>query len=200
MSNTSNPKTDNSRVREKIGLRLEAIAGCGDTVRVLDCFSGEGVLWNEIQKRSDKKITTTRIDRRRDLQGAYMHGDNVKYLQVMNLAVFDVIDLDAYGNPIEQLEIIARRGYSGVVIVTAIATSFASAQTTLLRKAGFTPAMWHKCYTLVSRKAMDILFGWLCDLGVKTVRLIHCADTGSEKHYFWFRLDSGEQSTAIFGV
>ncbi|OHB75590.1 MAG: hypothetical protein A2Z25_14585 [Planctomycetes bacterium RBG_16_55_9] len=108
--------TDNLFFRDKVELRKKFLPE-SKTIHVLDCFYGSGRLWNTIQSETeDKKILVTGIDKKR-LPGI-LCGDNRKFLQVLNLSEYEVIDLDAYGNTFDQIEILLKRKYSGVVFFT----------------------------------------------------------------------------------
>lgn len=111
--------TDNSFFQEKVNLRLQAISGM-ESVRVLDCFAGTGKIWKAVKRKSSAKIFVLGIEKERGKNIDALPGSNLKYLASMNLSRFDVIDLDAYGIPYDQLSLLFRRGYSGRVIVTAI--------------------------------------------------------------------------------
>ena len=58
-------KTDNDFLRDKIDLRAAHLPA-GD-VRVLDCFSGRGLLWRGVEKITKRKIVSLPIDVRDDI-------------------------------------------------------------------------------------------------------------------------------------
>lgn len=110
---------DNSHFEEKVRLRMEAVERiCKKSVRVLDMFAGKGLLWKEVQKRTDKKIVILSIEKERGKNKRALTGDNVKFLSSLSPCDFDIIDIDAYGIPAKQI-MWAAKG-SAIVIVTAI--------------------------------------------------------------------------------
>jgi hypothetical protein len=109
-------KTDNLFLDSKLKLRYDWIKKSSGDLTVLDCYHGDGILWNEISSRSDRKITVIGIDIKSDKKA--LIGDNIKFLKTLNLSEFDVIDLDAYGNPFHQIEVIKKRNYSGIIFFT----------------------------------------------------------------------------------
>lgn len=189
----SEHKTDNSALEEKLLLRQNSIELLKKpTIKVLDCFGGEGIIWNEVRSRNPGlEILSVRIDKRYDLPGIYLRGDNLKYLQSIPLQDFDVIDLDAYGSPFEQLEIIFRRSYKGIIHCTFIQSALGSIQHELLKKAGYNKRMITKCPTLFRNSAFDIFSTYLALNGVQTIEKISLTRDvnggNSERHYFWFQ-------------
>lgn len=112
-------QTDNSCLEEKIILRLNSLEKIAkDTVNVLECFGGDGVIWGEVKQRTTKKINTLRIDLKEDKKGIYLKGNNLKYLASLDLKTFDIVDLDAYGSPFQQLQIIFKPGRGALHIYT----------------------------------------------------------------------------------
>lgn len=124
--------TDNSNFEKKVLLRIEAIS-YSENDRVLDCYSGTGKLWKEVQRRTGRKLHITSIEKEKGKNPAAMCGDNMKILPTLDISRYGLIDLDAYGHPAEQLEHIARRGYEGVLVVTWIDTMFAQQSRAVIR-------------------------------------------------------------------
>lgn len=107
--------TDNANLEAKVQLRASLVSsGC----RVLDAFSGEGHVWRNVGDRIGGLGTWTRVDQRR-LPGV-IHADNLRVLSGIDLSNYDVIDLDAYGDPTPHLSIVTRRGFKGLVFLTAM--------------------------------------------------------------------------------
>lgn len=181
----SSPATDNSHFELKVGLRMDNLpAGC---VRVLDCFSGTGRIWNEVRRRCpDRQFHVTRIDQRPNMPGVYLRGDNRKYLAAMNLDAFNVIDLDAYGVPFEQMELLFSRPITvpKSVFVTYIRTGIGQLPHGMLEALGYSRSMISKCPTLFCRHEREKLFGYLANRGVTEVT---CASV-DRKHYLHFSL------------
>ena len=72
-------KTDNSFLSDKIKLRLNHLPR-QDNINVLDCFAGEGVIWDSIKKRTDKSITVVGIEQK-NKKGVYLKGNNLKFIK-----------------------------------------------------------------------------------------------------------------------
>jgi hypothetical protein len=94
-------KTDNSFFEEKMKLRVKNLPE-GNPLRVLDLYSGNGLIWSEIEKRTGREIRVLRIDRERGRRGTYLIGNNLKFN--LDPGAFDVVDVDAWGVPFRQLE------------------------------------------------------------------------------------------------
>lgn len=104
-----------------------------------------------------------------------MIGDNLKLLQTIDLSKYDVIDLDAYGVPCDQLEIIFSRGYKGIIFFTFIQTMYGglslSLSLSLYLSIGI-DAMIKKCPSVFNKKGLFLFFEYLNKHGVKCVAYI----------------------------
>lgn len=100
----------------KVTLRIKSIEHL-NFVRVLECFAGEGKLWDEVERRTGKKIYRFRIDTnfypKVDIVG---RAENI--LKVISLDRYHVIDLDSWGSPSRCLGILFEKEYSGIVHCT----------------------------------------------------------------------------------
>jgi hypothetical protein len=103
----------------KVQLRLNSLPK-KDTVKVLECYAGEGKLWKSVKSKSDKNISITPIDIKSYEGKLNLKGDNIKYLKTIDLSKYDIVDLDAYGFPFAQIKTLFDREYKGIVHVTAI--------------------------------------------------------------------------------
>lgn len=169
-------QTDNSYLADKVMLRARHLPPV-DPVRVLDCYAGEGVVWRHVRQVTGRDIRTTGIDVR-DL-GYLLPGDNRAYLMSMDLNRFDVIDLDAYGVPFEQIQIVAERGFQGVLFITFIQSLYGGLPSSLLSALGYSPEMVEKIPTIFYRDGWDKLKRYLAKLGAKQV--VHRSH--DKKHY-----------------
>lgn len=183
-------KTDNDYLRDKVDLRAEHLPA-GD-IRVLDCFSGKGIVWRAVQKLSGREIQTLPIDIRDDLTAFHLDGRNQEFLNTLNLDKFNVIDLDAYGVPHEQLRILFDRGYVGTVFVTFIQTLFGMIPKSVLQDVGFSDAMIAKCPTICCKRGWDYFKQWLALNGVTSI--VHRSH--SRKHYLCFVLNGAAERGA----
>ena len=175
-------QTNNSYLSDKVALRMNHIPD-KERLRVLDCYGGEGKIWTAVKKLTGRKITVLPIEIK-EYNNASFHlpGDNRSYLQTLDLSKFDVIDLDAYGTPIEQLETLFERNYKGVVFVTFIQSIMGMLPYVLLRAVGFTDEMVKKCPTLFGKSGWKYFCEYLSLRGVKTIWHRYHA----RKHYIGF--------------
>jgi hypothetical protein len=124
------------------------------------------------------------IDKRKDTRSFRLPGDNLRYLKTLDLTEFNVIDLDAYGTPFDQLQTLFDRGYTGTVFVTFIQGMFGGIPHGLLRAVGFTDAMMKKIPTLLGRRGWSYFLQWLA---LNEVRVVHHRSHAA-KHYLVFTL------------
>ena len=180
-------KTNNdSRLLEgKVMLRIESLPAKKD-ITVLECFGGEGVLWNAVKRRCpDKHIRVLSIDKNK-YRRVQLQGDNLKYLQTMNLQQFDIIDLDAWGSPVKQLEILFKRRYTGIVHCTFIQSMMGNLPDELLLANGYTKAMLTKIRSIFVTDGLQKFLNYLAKNGVKNCHIL----TKNRKNYLWFYLDN----------
>lgn len=173
-------KTDNHYLADKVELRMRHIPP--RDVRVLDCYGGHGKVWALVKEKTSIDINRTAIDQRDDLKTFHLHGDNVKVMAGMDLSKFNVIDLDAYGVPYEQLKVVFNSGYSGVVFVTFIQTMQGSMPHGMLRDIGISSVMVKKCPSMFGKHGWAYFKEWLSLRGVSEI--YHRSK--NRKHYFAF--------------
>ncbi len=181
----SNVQTDNSFLEGKIKLRVDNLPT--NKVRVLDCFGGNGEIWELIKARNPKKIKgILRIDQKQARKGIYLIGNNVKFLQNLDLRKFNVIDLDAYGVPYKQLAAVFAHKFTQptAVFVTFIQSMFGRLPLDLLVKLGYSETMIKKCPTIFNRHGIEKLKGFLSLHGVKEIKRYF--DLSERKHYLYF--------------
>jgi hypothetical protein len=176
-------QTDNSYLADKAALRIGSLPD-KSPVRVLDCYAGDGKVWAAVRKLSGKKIDILPIDIRQDI-GFGLPGDNRIYLSSLDLSRFDIIDLDAYGIPYEQLKIIFERNYRGIVFVTFIQSLYGMVSGGILEDIGYPPAMVNKIPTIFNRSGWDHFLQWLALNGVERIK--H-RSSASRKHYLCFSI------------
>ncbi len=167
----------------KVRLRLDSIAG-RSSVNVLECYAGHGWVWNAVRSKFAGSIAVTQIDKRKDKTNVFLRGDNRKYLATMDLSGYDIIDLDAYGIPFEQLEIVFGRGFRGIVHGTFIQSGLGTVNKKLLVQAGYTDRMVSKCPTLFGRNGFEKFCKVLSRKGLRDIMYL---DIG-RKFYFYFDL------------
>lgn len=177
-------KTDNTYFSDKVHLRAAHLPD--GPVSVLDCFAGKGLVWRAVRELTGREITTLPIDIR-DTGGFRLPGDNRTYLETIDLGRFNVVDIDAYGAPYDQLKIIFDRKYQGVVFVTFTRGKYVSANRSLLVDIGFTRTMIKRCPTLFGKKGWAYFKQCLALRGVR--QIYHRSKVSKvDKHYLAFRL------------
>ena len=143
----------------KVTLRLNHLPEKNEII-VLDAFAGKGTIWNLVQKRTDKKIRTLAIDKNY-YDNIDIVCDNLKVLAGIDLGRFDIVDLDAYGIPFAQMQLLFKNKYQGIVFVTFIQSFYGNLPTAILMQSGFTPEMIRKARTLFSKKPLEVLETYL---------------------------------------
>ena len=183
-------QTDNSFFTDKVNLRLRHLPD-KKHIRVLEAYCGDGKIWNEIKTKTNKQIDILRVDKKENSKGVYLIGDNRKYLMSLNLGQYDIIDLDAYGVPFSQLEIIFDyfdkiNNTRGVVcFVTFIQTMFGCLPKKMLYSVGYSRAMIEKCPALFYMKGFEKFKRYLYLRGVRHISSM----SAGRKHYLYFKIN-----------
>lgn len=173
-------QTDNSYLADKVALRLDHLPD--EPIKVLDCFGGMGKVWQAVKILSAKNISVLPIDIID--YGFHLPGDNKSYLGSMNLEKFNVIDMDAYGIPYEQMKIILDRKYRGIVFVTFIQSVMGQMSYGLLYDIGFTSEMVKKSPVLFGARGWKYFLEWLSSYGITEI----WHRSHNRKHYLGFEL------------
>ena len=161
----SSKQTENSHFAEKVELR-KMYTKNGDLV--FDAYSADGKIWNEIQKKFDVKVL--RIEKEKHKKGIYLCGDNIKFMMSIDLSKYDIIDLDAFGIPYQQLKIAIKKAKKGChIFVTFIQTMYGGLPTALLEDIGYSRVMVKKVPSLFYRKGFEKLKFWLAVNGIEDV-------------------------------
>jgi hypothetical protein len=160
-------QTDNSHLKEKLALRESCIVTGKE--RVLDCFAGKGLLWSQL-KAKHPGLKVNAIEKERGKNKAAFWGDNLKILGSLKLENYDIIDLDAYGVPQKQLEIISDSNFKGKVVITAIFSVMGRLPDSLLIRLGYTKKMINKAPTLICRHGKQKFLNYLACIGYNTFK------------------------------
>lgn len=174
-------KTDNAYTSDKAALLVDLTRHL-DEIRVLDAYGGHGVIWRAVERLAGKPVQRTAVDQRLDLDTAHLHGDNLKVIAGLDLDAFNVIDLDAYGIPVAQIEEVMNSDFEGVVFVTAIQTMQGGLPKKMLTDLGLPRSISKRCPTIASRRGWEFLRAWLALQGVR--RIWHRSK--ARKHYLGF--------------
>lgn len=182
---------DNSHLAMKVALRARHLPA--GNVSVLDCFAGDGVIWQKLSAMYPGRVMVDSIEMARGKGAPSFVGDNRKLLPALDLSVYNVIDLDAYGSPWDQVAAIMEnptRRPRATVFYTMIHSLFAGVPSLLRRGNDFTPAM-----TKVGCKVMADKWVWrawcnaLARYGVRELVDIRIPRRGMhEKRYGVFRI------------
>lgn len=175
--------TNNSYLDDKIKLRLENLPD-KNSINVLDCYRGSSEIWGRIKKLTKKQINVVGIDKE-NYSGLYLKGDNLKFLKTLDLNSFDIIDLDSYGIPYKQLELIFKKKYKGYVFVTFIQSQFGRLNNKLLFRLGYTQNMVNKIPTLFSKNGYEKFKSYLKICGICRIKSLNY----NNKHYLFFKIN-----------
>jgi len=183
----NSPQIDHSFFETKIKLREDNLPR--GKCRILDCYSSTGRIWRTIEKRHpEKDIAVTRIDREKGKGGIYLQGDNIKFLAVLDLDKFDIIDLDSYRVPYKPLHYIFEHKHRRRkrIFATFIQSIYGSLPIDFLQDLGYPPAMVRKCPTLFYADGFNKLKQYLAMHGVRRIK--HYSDLPNRKHYLFFQI------------
>jgi hypothetical protein len=179
-SKSSNLKTNNSHLQIKVSLRIDNLPD-HDPLYVLDAYAGKGHIWNSIKKQETRDIRVLQIDKV-DHPNVDIVTDNLKVLAGINLSRFHVIDLDAYGCPFAQLQVLFNHGYAGTVFVTYIQTHHGALPHGILKQSGFTKEMIRKSQTLFTSNPLSVMEQFLSNNGISSYKIKYL----DRKHYMCF--------------
>lgn len=183
-------QTDNSHLEAKIQVRIDALSGI-DFPKILECYAGRGIIWDSIKTRLKKEIKITKIEKEKFKSPKMaLPGDCLKYLKSINLDSFDIIDLDAYGIPFDQMETLFNRNYKGRVIVTSIQSMHGGIPKKLAQINGISDKIRRAAPSLINSKFVEFISSYLYNHNIKSVRGITCG----RKHYFWYYGGNGNVS------
>lgn len=180
--------TENSHLRTKVRIRVDYLRSLEtDRVSVLDAFAGEGKVWAEVQKQlPDTNVTYLGIDKKKYARPDIIMGNNQKVMRGLELDKFDLIDLDAFGCPWEQLAICADKAPSTPVVSTCIFVTLAPVPRPLLEVAGI-PEEWttelKAPQALFARWRWDIWENYCARLGYKVSNYELHLDKSAVKRY-----------------
>jgi hypothetical protein len=177
-------QTDNSYFNNKIELRKRFIEK-GKKINILDFYSGNGTIWKTI-KNDGYDIQTTRFDLKDDRNGIYLQGKNSKYLNMIDFDKYDIIDLDAYGAPIEILDQIFKRKIKNkIVFCTYIQVFNGVIPIRMLEFLGIKKEWYKKNKAIFNRNPFEKIKKYLYFHGIKTIIYI---EINQRKHYFAFKI------------
>lgn len=167
-------------------MRLHALDGL-EMPSILDAYAANGAIWDEINRSHPCHVT--RIEKNARSKGIYLKGDNVRWMASIDLNRYDVIDLDAYGSPINTLDEVFRQGYTGTVVVTWIA-SISGTTRRLYQAIGISREILEATPTIVRSLTRDCIYTYLFQKGIKRLNIINniVQNDMFQKFYFSFKM------------
>lgn len=114
----SGTATNNSKKYFKLKVDIRVNSLPERDIKVLDCFAGEGKIWNAVKSKFKHKIDKVGLD-----INYYSGVDNIicdseRFLFYEDINKYDVIDIDSWGSPINHLDIIFKKKYKGIIHCT----------------------------------------------------------------------------------
>ena len=175
-------KTDNANIESKINLRKMATAELNE-LRVLDLFAGENKLWTSFQKARYFGVEKVKG------KGKNLNTDNIRVIQSLDLSEFNVIDLDSYGIPANQIYELYQNDtlQKGTVIVYTCITNKMSRLNKRIVKMFNLHDIYAKSETMINEYAVDLFYGMLYNLGVRNI-FEYQIHSRYEKYYGFFEV------------
>lgn len=163
MSRVGIKKKHSSHFEEKIAIRLEAVKNL-DQINVLDCFHASGDIWKRMEQYvSINKFLGIEKNKRLKSTKEVIHDNNLKVLKHINIDNYNVIDLDAYGSPLEQMEIIFKRSEKSKIIIYTFCFYALSGIPLLMSEA---PRIQERCKTIMNQYFEEMFSSYLKKHGI----------------------------------
>lgn len=173
-----------SHFNEKIWIREEALRNV-EKANVLDCFHGEGKLWGylcETQKNIDS-VTGIEIKKLKS-KFPVIHDNNENALKEIILDKYNVFDLDAYGYPVKQMDILFKRiKKESVIIYTICISPLAKIPEAMNVAKDITDI----CKTIITRFSYEMFVNYLYRHGIQEYHE-YCFENKSIKKYYGYFL------------
>lgn len=174
---------DDDYLSLKVNLRIKSLPA-RENIEVLECFAGDGVLWDLVKSTSKINIKRTRVDINQ-YAGNDFTIDSLIFLQNNDVSKYDVIDLDSWGSCVKHLEILFQKKYKGIVHCTyctpiplnpdkILAVSFFRFDHEIIMKA----------QSLFAKDTGSMLMNYLSGKGIKKV----FGHVSKQKNYFYFEM------------
>jgi hypothetical protein len=173
-------KTDNKSVANKVFLRRKAIEHLS-SVRVLDLYAGKNICWRNIDKERYYGVELE------EGKGINLNADAKQVIESLDLADFNVIDIDSFELPFEVCNKLLRNEQvkSGTVILyTAMTNIFTRLPNICVDNLNIRP-MYKIAPSLFNLNAIDYFYDMLANLGVKEITYYELIDNFT-KHYGYF--------------
>lgn len=180
--------TENSHLGTKARIRADYLRSTDKkSVYVLDAFAGDGTVWKRVKEMlPEVDITYLGIDKKKYARPEVIMGNNQKVMRGLDLTKFDLIDLDAFGCPWEQLQICADLAPKTPVVSTCIFVTLAPIPKPLLEASGI-PEDWAEKYSppqaLYARYRWQMWENFCARLGYATTDYELHLDKSAVKRY-----------------
>jgi len=179
----SKVQIDNTYFEIKVFLR-ESFIPSKKNLKVLDLFCGKNKIWDKIKKNYKGNIIILGIDK--EEKSFSLRGDNLKFIDSLDLDFFDVIDLDAYGIPFKQLDKIFKKNLKNKhIFVTFIQNGYGILNKKMLNELGYSNNMIEKIPTLFNKKGFEKFKNYLSKKGIKNIKYINIKN----KYYIYFKIN-----------
>lgn len=164
MQNRKTNKKKSSHFNEKIWIRQEALKNV-EKANVLDCFHGQGKLWERLCSTENNIKTVTGIEiKKMESKFSVIRSDNMEVLKSSVLEKYNVFDLDSYGYPVKQMDILFKRLKTKAVIIYTMCYSSLAA---IPQEINIAQNITKKCKTIMPRYTHDMYEYYLYKHGIQ---------------------------------
>lgn len=101
-------KSDHRDLGAKLEIRRQVLRDLAEPLRVLDLYSGEGILWKKLSSEFQVAAYTP-VDIEPRVPACIRMNVDARSVRAFDLARFNVLDLDCYGDPWEVWDSLAQR-------------------------------------------------------------------------------------------
>ena len=157
-------KTDNANIMKKTSLRRQATEHL-ECLKILDLFAGNNVLWSQFEC-----LRYYGVEKERG-KGKNLNADNLRIISSLDLSDYNIIDLDSYGIPFNQLYELFRNPTlkdETVIIYTCITNKMSGLNKRCLDEFGLSK-IYRKVRTVINGKARELFYAYLEKNGVREV-------------------------------
>jgi len=184
----SRTRNDVQGFKIKVKLRIENLPE-KKTIKVLDAFAGDGLIWKEIIKQCpDKVFEIVSIDNKKGLNNDNIVSNNVYYILRNDISNFDVIDLDCYGSPFETLRaIFYNKKVNAIVFFTLIRSGLGSTKKDMLSEI-YGIEIANRISRVFSKNPIEPFCDYIRKHGITKINYTSVQKTGSNKFYGHFNI------------
>jgi len=188
-------RTDNSYLDIKAAMRARHLPE--GKVAVLDLFGGRGLVWERVRQMTGRDIEVDGAEIEKDKGDVPFRGNNLKFIPGIDLAEYNVIDVDAYGVPYATMAAVFANGTLSpgtVVFYTLCRSVFGIMPKALLREIGVSGAMYAVAPAFIAKElGMRAWYAWLAQSGVLEVQEVSMLGNATTKRYGVFVVPEGWQ-------